>query len=91
MKGLHQEKSLENLKQRFGKNAASKPQVCFWFGEFRRGRRSFDDEHQCDTSANAVTVTNIEVAATRRQTNNDGLGMNGVSSCCESSRRPVQK
>ena len=55
-------KSLENLKQLFGKNAPSKTQVCFCFGESRRGRRSFDDEHRCGTPGNDVTVTNIEVA-----------------------------
>ena len=32
----------------------------FWFGEFRQGRQSFNDEHWCGTPANAVTVTNIE-------------------------------
>ena len=36
MKGLHREKSLENLKQYFGKNAPSRTQVFFWFGEFRQ-------------------------------------------------------
>ena len=60
--GLHQDKSLENLKQLFGKNAPSRTQVFVWFGEFRRGRRSFDDERRCGTPATAVTVANIEPA-----------------------------
>ena len=60
--GLHQEESLENLKQLFGKNAPSRTQVFVWFGEFRRGRRSFDDERRCGTPATAVTVANIEPA-----------------------------
>ena len=62
MKGLHQEKSIENLKQPFGKNVPLRTQVFFWFGEFRRGRRSFDDESRCGTLATTVTVTNIEAA-----------------------------
>ena len=37
-KGLHQEQSLENLKQLFGKNAPSRTQVFFWFCEFSRCR-----------------------------------------------------
>ena len=55
-------KSLENLKQLFGKNASLKTHVFFLFDELRRGRRSFDDDHRCGTPATAVTVTNIEVA-----------------------------
>ena len=60
MKGLHQEKSIENLKQPFGKNVPSRTKVFFWFGEFRRGKRSFDHQHRRGTSATTVTVTNIE-------------------------------
>ena len=46
MKGLHQEESLENFKQLFGKNAPLRTQVCFWFGEVGRCRQSFNDEYR---------------------------------------------
>ena len=36
------------------------PLSFFCFGEFRRGRRRFDDKYQSCSSATAVTVTNIE-------------------------------
>ena len=38
----------------------------FWFGEFRRGWRSFDDEHRCGTPETVVTVTNIEAAGKKK-------------------------
>ena len=60
MKGLHHEKSLETLKHLSGKSAPSRTKVFFWFGEFRRGKRSFDHQHRRGTSATTVTVTNIE-------------------------------
>ena len=66
MNGLHQEQSFENLKPLFGKNASSRTKVFFWFGEFRRGRRSFDDAHRCGTPETAGTVTNIEAAEAAR-------------------------
>ena len=62
MKGWHQEQSLENLKQRFGKTALTRTQVFFWFCECRQARRSFQDAHRCSTPATVVTVTNIETA-----------------------------
>ena len=62
MKGLHQEKSLENMNQLSGKNAPSRTNVFFRFGEFSRGSRSFDDEDRCSTPATAVKVTNTEAA-----------------------------
>ena len=34
----------------------------FWFGNFRRDRRSFDEEHRCHTLATAIAVANIEAA-----------------------------
>ena len=38
------------------------PRSFFWLGEFRRGKRSFDDKHRCNTPATAVT--NIEAVET---------------------------
>ena len=64
-KGLHPKKSVENVKQHFGKNALRRIQVFFCCGEFRRGRRSFDDEHRFGTPVTAVTVTNIETAGSK--------------------------
>ena len=60
MKGLDQEKSLENLNQLFGKNAPSRTKVFFWLSEFRLGRRSLDDEHQCSKPETGVRVKNNE-------------------------------
>ena len=62
MKSLHQQKSLENQRQLSGQTAPSRAQVFFCLGEFRRGRRSFDDEHLCGTPATAVMVSNIAAA-----------------------------
>ena len=64
MKGLHQEKSLENLTQHWGKHAPSRTQVFFCICEFRQGRRDVDDECRGGTPATAVTVTIIEAAET---------------------------
>ena len=60
VESLHREQSHDNLKQLFGKNVPSRTHVYFWFGEFRRGRRSFNDAHRCGIPATAVTITNIE-------------------------------
>ena len=58
--GSQQEKSLENLKQLFSKNALLRTQVFFWIGKFRWGRQSFDDEHWYSTPATAVLVTDTD-------------------------------
>ena len=55
MKGLHQEKSFENLKQLFAKKCTYEI-----LGLFQR-QASFDDEHRCG-AVTAVTVTNIDAA-----------------------------
>ena len=62
LKGLHHEKSLENLKHYFGKNAQLRSQVFFLFDEFKPNRQSLNDVQQCGTPATAVTVTNIEAS-----------------------------
>ena len=62
LKGLHHEKSLENLKHYFGKNAQLRTQVFFLFDEFKPNRQSLNDVQQCGTPATAVTVTNIEAS-----------------------------
>ena len=62
MKGLHREKSPENLKQQSGENASSISQGHLLLGEFRRGRRSLDNGQRCGTPATGVTVTDIEAA-----------------------------
>ena len=59
MKGLHQEQHLENVKHLFGKNASSRTQVFWWFCEFRRGRRSFDDAHRCGTFEHADSCMEV--------------------------------
>ena len=49
------------LKATFWQECTVKKQgLVSWFGEFRRGRWSLDDEHWCGTPATTVTVTNIE-------------------------------
>ena len=60
MRGSHHEKSFENPKQPFGKNTPSRTQIFFLFDKVRRGRQSFNDEHQCGTPATVVRVPNFE-------------------------------
>ena len=43
----------------FGKQAPSRSTVFKWYGKFRAGRRSFDDDVRCGPSATAVTPANV--------------------------------
>ena len=62
MMGLDQ-KSFANLKQLFlARMLFRETRPFFWFGEFRRCRRRFDEEHGCGTSATVFTVTDIDLA-----------------------------
>lgn len=58
-RGLGQAESLANLNAAFGDEAPSRAMVFRWFAEFKRGRRSFEDEPRSGRPSTAVTEDNV--------------------------------
>ena len=67
--GLTQQQSIERLRAAFGDDSPSRTTVFEWFAEFRRGRRSLDDEARPGRPVEATTEQNI--AAVRAMVNDD--------------------
>ena len=57
--GLKQQQSVERLRAAFGDDAPSRTTVFEWYAEFKRGRRSLDDEARCGRPVEALTADNI--------------------------------
>ena len=68
--GLTQQQSVERLCAAFGDDAPSRTTVFEWFAEFRRGRRSLDDEVRSGRPVEATTEENV--AAVRTIVEEDG-------------------
>ena len=67
--GLNQQQSHNRLKAAFGNEAPSRTTVYDWFAEFRRGRRSLEDDPRSGRPATATT--DIQVAAVRKLVEED--------------------
>ena len=59
LSGKSPHQCLENLAYCFGKQAPSRSTVFKWYGEFRAGRRSLNDDVRCGAPATAVTPENV--------------------------------
>ena len=70
--GLYQQQSHNRLKAAFGNEAPSRTIVYDWFAEFRRGRRSLEDDPRSGLPATATT--DVQVAAVRKQIAEDARG-----------------
>jgi len=68
--GLNQQQSHSRLQAVFGYEAPSRTTVYDWFGEFRRGRRSLEDDPRSGRPAEATT--GVQVAAVQRLVEEDG-------------------
>lgn len=66
---LTQQQSIERLRVAFGDDAPSRTTVFEWFAEFRRGRRSLEDEARTGRPVEATTNENI--AAVRAMVEED--------------------
>lgn len=62
--GLRQQESLDRLQTAFGEEAPSRTTVFAWFAEFRRGRRSLEDEERCGRPVSATTEENVVAVRT---------------------------
>ena len=68
--GLNQQQSHSLLQVAFGNEAPSRTTVYEWFAEFRRGRRSLEDDPHSGRPAEATT--GVQVAAVQRLVEEDG-------------------
>lgn len=62
--GLTQQQSIERFRTAFGDDAPSRTTVFEWFSEFRRGRRSLDDEARSGRPVEATTEDNVAAVRT---------------------------
>ena len=69
---LNQQQSHNRLKAAFGNEAPSRTTVYDWFAEFRRGRRSLEDDPRSGLPATATV--DVQVAAVRKQIAEDARG-----------------
>ena len=68
--GLNQQQSHGQLHAYFGDEAPSRTTIYDWFAEFRRGRRSLEDNPRSGRPAEATT--SVQVAAVQRLVEEDG-------------------
>ena len=68
--GLNQQQSHSRLQAAFSNEAPSRTTVYDWFAEFRRGRRSLEDDPRSGRPAEATT--GVQVAAVQRLVEEDG-------------------
>ena len=68
--GLNQQQSHSRLQADFGNEASSRTTIYDWFAEFRRGRRSLEDDPHSGCPAEATT--GVQVAAVQRLVEEDG-------------------
>ena len=68
--GLTRQQSHIRLKAAFGDEAPSRTTIYDWFAEFRRGRRSLEDNPR--SGCPAAATTDFEVAAVQKRVEKDG-------------------